>query len=306
MSLIFQGVTEIGKPQFTTELTHNIAMWLNWSFLNIGGFSNISLSQSGVYGGDFSRLRAVSDPYSTNYQVFEGVRSNWVYESGIQYSTQPTHISGVYVNGTFVTSGFTINYPLGQIKFTNAKTSSDIVKCEYAYKFVKIESSEVPWTQTVLFDSFRVDNTQFLSSSGVWNTLSQSRIQLPAIIIEPTINVRYRGVELGGGQFRTQDVYLHVISETAWDRNNLADILLNQREKVLIFYDVNLAAINNKLPITFNGTIVPSSYMYPQLITQYPKRQCFIKDVSSESWTERNGTHRAVIRWSCDIQMDEI
>jgi hypothetical protein len=307
----FKGVTQLGEQQFTTSLGINLQMFLDTAFLEIGGFYNINIPTSGAYGGDFSRLRPVNDPYFTN-RVYEGVRSNWVYESGLLYNIQPIKISGAFVNGAFVpktgVNGFKVNYPLGRIIFNSTQTG--IVRLEYSYKHVKVSTIDVPWAQRVMTDSFRVDNNDFLQKgSGVWETLSHNRVQLPAIVVEPLTRVRMQGLELGGGQRRLQDVFFHVIASNTWDRNNITDILVNQRNKTLLLFDVTRASQSGKFPLDpYYGDYVSGGYIYTSLIDEnlgYTKRKCAIIDTGSDDLGERNGLYISTVRWSTDSELPE-
>jgi hypothetical protein len=315
--LNFKGVQHLGEQQFTNELGVNLQFFTDWAFLNIGGFFNVNVQTSGAYGGNFSRLRPANDPYFSN-RIYEGARSNWVYESGITYPNySPINISGVYVNGTFYPSDTTgvyahkINYPLGRVIFNSVVPQTGLtVQLEHSYKWIKIQTSDVPWAQKILYDSFRVDDPHFLQrGSGVWDVLSQSRVQLPAIIIEPSVNTRLQPLEIGGGQRRIQTVYFHVISENPWDRNNITDILVNQRQKTIFLFDVNTAIESGKFPLDpYYGNRVSGGFLYPAFVDEYigyRKKRCAIVDTFSEDLEERNGTYRSIVKWVVDVELPE-
>ena len=65
-------------------LIDNFITFYDWGFLDAGQFYNISVPQSGIYGGDRHKLRLVDSPNYTAGQVWEGYRQNWVWESGIE------------------------------------------------------------------------------------------------------------------------------------------------------------------------------------------------------------------------------
>ena len=113
-------------------LLDNLIAFYDWGFLDRGSFYNIKIPQSGIYGGDRHKLRLVDDPNYNDGQVWEGYRKNWVWESGINATTtQPTSISGVFVDGTFYATGnlskpFYVDYPNGRVVFDSAiATTSD-------------------------------------------------------------------------------------------------------------------------------------------------------------------------------------
>lgn len=312
-NLKFKGVNNIGDIGFSNQLSYNIRSFLDWSFLGIGGFSNVDVTPLGYTGPDQSRLRRVDDPYNPFGCTYESFRSNWVYESGVTYGILPNMYSGVYINNQFYpqdTSGtyaHQVNYPLGRITFNTALSGNNLVQCGYSFKQVKVTTAEIPWARTIMADSLQINNPQFLQEgSGVWNVLSENRVQLPVIVIDPTTEVNFTGLELGGGQYRSQSVMLYVFTENPAERNNLMDILLNQSEKTILMYDLNKVVADNKLPLDFNGSIQPSGYMYPDLVNNYTKWRCTIlKSIVLDIFEDRD-IYRAAVKWVCEVPICNI
>jgi hypothetical protein len=60
-----KGINDISESTLCDQLESNLMTFFNWGMLCIGAFGSVDLGASGVYGGDMSRLRAVTDP---NYQ----------------------------------------------------------------------------------------------------------------------------------------------------------------------------------------------------------------------------------------------
>lgn len=309
-----KGTSDWGNTTFSDQLSLNLTAFFNNAFLNIGAFTNVTLSLSGAYGGDFSRLRAVNDPNFIDGQVFEGVRSQWVYESGISYSYQPISVSGVYVNGIFCpTSGVAnshhIDYPLGRVVFDDPISQSAPVRAEYSYKNVFFTTSEAPWFRTIQTNSFRVDSNQFLSSSGAWDVMAQSRVQLPAVVIEPTTRVTFDGIQLGGGLNRYQDVLFHVVSETPWERNKLVDIVVNQMDKTIYFFDIDRVYGDNVYSLNFDGSINPSGLQYNDLVDPnrgYRNASCLFIKTSAQDVNNLAGLYTGIVRMTCKIPVYNI
>lgn len=272
--LKFKGISFVGKSSIGTQTEVNLNHFLNWSMLNIGAFFNVdNIPESGAYGGDYSRLRLVNDPNYTNGQVWEAARSNWVYETGVAHSTQPIQISGVVVNNTFHpttgTGSFShyINHPYGRVVFDSAIDTSSTVKLRYSYKWVNIIDSDNPWFKELQFGSRRPDHSHFLQKgSGAWDVLSHNRLQLPAIVVDASDKRVFQGYQLGGGQWVRSDVYFHVFAETAWERNQIQDILSIQNEKSIFFFDVNTVDNATGFPLDYKGSLVSNAYMYPRLV----------------------------------------
>ena len=144
-------IDNMGDSTLTPMISDNIIEFFDWAFLDKGGFFNISIPSSGHYGGDKHNLRLVDDPRYTSGQVWEGFRSNWVWQSGLSGDTQPLvtqnwespGVSGVFVNGGFYASGDAtyghyIDYPRGRIIFDSAISTTSAVTAEFSYKWVDV------------------------------------------------------------------------------------------------------------------------------------------------------------------------
>jgi hypothetical protein len=313
----FKDIAHYGSTTLTDELAHNIAAWIENGLQNIGAYTNITINTSGVYGGDFSRLRSVQDPYYTNGKVWESARSNWVYATGILYSPAPIRISGVYVNGAFQpatgigTYAHNYDYINGRVIFDTATTVTGVVRLEYSYKNVHVSTSDVTWFRQIQLDSLRVDSSHFLyRGSGVWNTLAQSRVQLPAVVVEATTRANFpRGLELGGGHYKHQDVLLHVLAEHPSDRNRLCDIFTHQKDKKIYIFDINKVSDSGVWTVRFDGSINPSGLQYYQLVDEhigYRKRSCdFVNTVSQEA-RNLGSIYIGTVRVTCEIPIPTV
>ncbi len=271
------GVQNIGDSLTIDQLSANMVEFLSWGFLNIGAFFNVNRpGSSGHYGGDQFRLRAVKDPYYNTGQVWEGFRLNWVWESGIEYAYQPIPISGIYLNNTFLplqTSGtysYHINYPLGRVTFDNPIPVNSRVELNYSYKNVNVYTSDAPGFKELQFNSFLIEGNFNNASSGVRSVLGQSRIQLPAVIVEVGPQRDLRPYQMGGGQIVTQDVLFHIFAETSSDRGKLVDILTYQKEKRIMFFDQDAILSANAFPLDEYQSLRPGALCYPDLLKTYP------------------------------------
>lgn len=275
----FKNVSEYGRPLLSDTLEANFFMFLNWAFLEAGAFSNVSIPASGAYGGQKHRLRLCDDRNypitSGSGQVWEGFRKDWVWETGLQRSSeqQPIRVSGVFVGGVFRPAtgvgphAHRVDYTLGRILFDSPIPTGSIVTCEYSYRNVQVSTADTPWWREVQQNSLRVDDNHFLQyGSGAWHLQGGSRIQLPAIIVEAAPSTRRTGKELGGGEIVRQDVYLHVLTETPWDRKQLHDILTYQWGKRLLGFDKDRLYRAGAYPLDEYHSPVSSGKMYPDLV----------------------------------------
>lgn len=308
----FKNTTEVGRTKFTESLGLNISAWLNNAFIEIGGFYNVVRAQSGNYGGDQSRLRLVDDPSYDTGQCWEGFRSNWVYESGVNYTYQPINTSGVFIGNNFYYTDSAIcpqviDFPRGRIIFSSGLSVLSQVRAEYSYRYVNVSTNESPWFREFQLNSMRNDSSAFLQQgSGSWDILSQNRVQLPAIVVQPTSRVRFEGLQLGGGHNRYQDVLFHVYAETPWERDTLSDILLEQIDKTIFLYDVNKVLDSGVYPLTFDGDRATGGLQYPAILDEskpYRSARCVFVGATADDYETTDPIYSAIVRITTKTEM---
>lgn len=273
-SLRLKGVQQnITSDNISNMLETNLKMYYDWAFLSqLGAWSDVDVPTSGIYGADFSKLRMVSDPNYTDGQVWETPRKDLVWESDIEYANYtggisvPNTVGNPIVNGVSVSTGYYINYPQGQIVFTNPVAGT--VKLQHAYRTVQIyKVDDAPWWREIQQQSFRPDNAQFQQSeSGMWSLFSQYRIQLPAVVIEVAPIGDADGYALGADSLRqNRDVLFNVIAETPSERKNLMDIFNAQVARGLSLFNSNEAL--NEWPLDYRGMLTGTK-TYPYFVSE--------------------------------------
>ncbi len=283
-----KGVSEYGQALVTDQLEYSVTTWLQWGLLGIGAFDTALKGAETAHGArDPSRLRPLTDPRYTTNTVWQGQRTEWVWETGVAYAVQPIRPSGVYINNTFVPSGSTgayahqVSYPEGRVYFSSAVPATTVVHCPHSYRHVQVRRADEPWFQALAYHSFRADDEQWeqaAGSGGAWDVLAQNRVQLPAMVIEPVPRVSLKPYEVGNGsRIHTQDVLVHVFSETPWERNRLHDILVEQYEKRIVGVDANTAP----RPLVYDGSVATTCLTYPDQAAQYPWRTIRVDNVES-------------------------
>lgn len=304
----FQHVNAIGEKNAVAGLEDNIKSFLDWSFLNIGGFVNVKANTGGLYGSTFDTLKPVPDP-SQKSKLWEAPRKDWVYESGVSFqSTSPISISGIYLNNTFLPtpsgSGsytYAINYPLGQVSFDNYISSNSNVRLEYSYRYVQTyKANDSLWWKEVQTDTYNPAN---FSANGDYSITANHRVQLPAIMIETIPRTVLIPRELGNTEnVIIQDVLLHVFTENINHRNVITETLLLQKDKTLALYDVNKAVKYNAHPLLSNGSPNPSGLNYPELSINYRQHWCTINNSTiSELNAFSSSLYNGIVRWSVEI-----
>lgn len=304
----FQHVTSIGQKNSVAALEDNIKHFLDWSFLNIGGFINVEVPTSGLYGSNFHTLKPVIDP-SQKSKIWQATRSDWIYETGISYGgSSPINISGVNLNGTFLPaptgSGsytYSINYPMGQISFNNNVSQNSSVSLEYSYRYVQTyKANESIWWKELQTETYNPAN---FSSIGDSSITANHRVQLPAIIIETIARNVQIPREIGNtDNIITQDILLHIFTENINQRNTIMETLLLQKDKSIPLYDINKVIKEGVYPLKSDGSRNTNGLNYPVLASGYRKNWCTIKNsITSELNILSHSLYNGIVRWSVEI-----
>ena len=310
-----KGISNVGDSLLGSQLKSNIITFYNWGMLGIGGFFNANIGDVAPYGGDPSRLRLVDDPNYNRGQVWEGHRQEWVWETGVAHSQQPTHVSGVWVNSSFHgidatgTYAHHINYPEGRVVFDTAISPTSLVQANHSYRWMPFVDIDTPWFKEVMYESFRVDNSDFLTEgSGSWSQLAKTRTQLPVVGVEIIPSRRLVPYQLGGGQAVHQDIKFHVMAETDWERSQIMDIISYQNDKEVFLFDVNTITY----PLDHNGTPVSDHDIYTDFVKPTGEggsfwRKCRFIDTRSEEKSKINQSlFMGSVRTTCEVIMGMI
>jgi hypothetical protein len=312
----FKGVAHYGNDHLSDILEANLKVYYDWALLGIGGWTDVNIPQSGAYGGDFSELRLVDDPSYTAGQVWEGVRKDWVWETGVDYIDatgggpwNPTPVGTPEVNGVPTAASYHVNYKLGRIVFDSPISTSSTVKVDHSFRDAQVyRADDAPWFRELQFQSFRVDSDHFgQTGSGDWSIGAQHRVQLPTIILEMVPRGRSSPFALGDGSLMMeQDVMFHVLAESRTDRNRLKDIIQNQSDKSIYLFNTNTMAASGDYPLDYRGELV-GSMMYPTMV-EHPDdgghqwRKCDMMDATvSEVESIHPNLYEAVIRTRMEI-----
>lgn len=310
------GITHVGQPLLSDNLEANFWTYLNWAFLGIGNFFNVQIPRSpGAYGGNLYQLGPASDRNYADGQVWQGARKDWVWETGVDYPTQPIRVSGVFVDGGFHPAtgvgpyAHRVDYPNGRVVFDAPIPTSSVVTCEHSPRWYQFYTADAAWWQQIQTDSFRVDDPQFAhAGSGAWDVLGANRIQLPAVVVEAVPNVSRAPLELGShAAVVRQEVRFHVLGEDRAQMKFAHDAIVSQQEKVLRSFDKDKMYAQDAYPLDADGSPKPSGLMYPDLVADaspYLWRQVRIKDTKSLEMPRIGETlHYAMVRATVEVDM---
>lgn len=304
-----------GDSQLTDQLRSNTQAFLDWALLGLGYFMNATTGTFyPPYGFSPSNLRLSDDFRYSPGAVWDAPKTNWCWEQNIEFSNQPIEISGIYVNGTFLpinttgTYAYNISYPLGRVMFNSPINVSSTVQVNYSYKYYNVYPDTIQWFKELTQGTWRIDDPQYSSyGSGIWSIFPDSRSQLPAVVVEISPQTTTVPIGLGGGQWLSKDILVHVFSETAFDRDNLIDILSYQKDKRVFLFDKNLMSKSGVFPLNAYGYLINPSSIYPNLINSYLWRDYYIWDIGIQrSDNHPQSIYYGVARWTARVNMPDI
>jgi hypothetical protein len=309
----FDFVEDIGSRGPTANLEDNLKSFLDWSFLNIGGFININIPPSGSPATQQSlhKLRPSTETGYSPGRVWETARKDWVYETGVVHNNiSPIPISGIYVNQTFLPAptgnsqySYTLDYPLGRIIFNNNINTNSQIELNYSSRYIQVyKSNESVWWKTLENIFYNPSNSK---ANNIKDITSVHRIEMPAIMIESTPRVVLTPHELGTrANIITQDVLLHIFTNNPVQRDNIISILLLQKDKSLRLYDINKVVKAKVNPVDNLGQPNPNRLNYDQLINDILYRANYfnIRNISiSELNTITSSLYNGILRLSLEI-----
>lgn len=281
-----KGFNSIHSYSLNNNIQDALVEYFDWALLEKGNYFNVTKGELAPNGEDMSRLRLSSNDSYISGQVWEGFRKNWVWQSGVSgIDVDPPivgsnnnfpGISGVYVNGAFhPTSGIGayahyVDYFNGRVIFDSPIPTGSLVQAEYSYKYINIVySNNVPWLREIHSKTNQPNSNFYDVSTGSWDIPPETRLQLPAIAFEVVPVRKFKGYQLGGGQWVYTDIIAHCIAEDEQTRNMLVDIVSLQNDKSVYIIDSDKLHEDNKYPLNYLGSPNPSALLYPDLINNY-------------------------------------
>lgn len=288
----FHGIDSLHQNMYLGVVEENLKGFLDYGFLNIGGFVNVNIPTSGMYNTTFHRLRPTIDPGYPSNTVWQAPRKDWVWESGISYnSVTPVAITGIKINGSGypaptgnATYGYSLDYANGRVYFNKALPANATVELQYSYRWCQVvkSSNNQNW-KTLQSLSLQPDSQINQAASGTYAVEANHRMQMPSIVIEPIARNSTTPFELGSlVSSRQQDILLHIFTENINDRNTIMDILRMQKEKPLLLFDIKKVVASGLYGLNPNGSKNVNGLNYGQL-TQNPDliwNRLYIKDVN--------------------------
>ena len=318
----FTGVSSINDYLLLSNVENNLKTFLDWGFLNIGGFINVG-STANTYNNNPNRLAFVQDPNYSDGQVWQTKHHDWVYDNVTFGTSSPTVPSVVNVNGAPAT-GYTLDFVNSRVIFNTAISTSSDVTMNYSYRSIQIHkaSSNLVWWKQFQNDVVN-DTTQFNQNTGEYARFAQNRVQLPCIIIEPVAQGTSEPYRLGDKSLVVdQDIILNIITNSPAQRNSIVDIIRLQEDKVIWLYDTNKLVTEGVLPFNFDGSLNGSRKPYNLIVNdctdpdpstgevvcedKYRWKTCRLKDFVVSEVESAYFFEEAKVRITTEIIFDDI
>ena len=284
MSFHLKGFNSVQDTTLNNEIQDNMVEFFDWALLKKGNYFNVTLGETAPNGYDYSKLRLSSDERFTAGTCWEGVRNNWVWQSGVNYSPAPLvgtnntkpGISGVYVDDTFYPTTTTgdyahhVDYFNGRVLFDSPIPTGSKVQVEHSYKWINVVyANSVPWLREVQYRSYDINGEFLQAAKGDWDMPPEARLQLPAIAIEIVPRRTITGYQLGGVSYVDTDVLFHCLAEDEMTRNKLVDIVSLQNDKTFYAFNSNSIAASGDFPLDYKGSPVSGAMNFEELVLKH-------------------------------------
>jgi len=301
ISAKFYGVNSLNDNFYLSCLEDNLKSFLDYGFLNIGGFVNINIPTSGLYDNTFSQLKYVDDPGHQQKRVWQTPKKDWVWETGINYNdSSPVNISGVYVDDIFypAPSGsgnltYTLDYNNGQVIFDRDVSKTANINMSYSYRWCQvIKSTNNDGWKYLQNLTYQPNDSISTPSIGDNAIISKHRVQMPCIVIEIASRNKDAPYELGSlVAFRDQDIILNIYTENINDLNTIMDIIRYQKDRTINLYDIKKVVNLGLYGLNGDGSKNDTGLNYSDIINNSSLlwNKLFVKDIVFVE-TKKNST----------------
>ncbi len=297
-----KGFETLNQIPHSMNLEQNIAAFFDYGCLLSSGSQHIYFNSTDYAGNQVGTLKPAPHKQYQMGRVWQGYRTNWAWESNSGINS--VDISGVYINGTFVTSGFNVDYKHGQIVFDSPIGLSSLVKCSYSAKTIFWDVSTVPWFRELMAETYKYSNFDAHGiGSGIRNTITNRNVQLPAVIVEVTSENNFEPLMLGGGSWYNPRVNFYVFAENQQQKKLITDLICNQNMHSFIGTDFEQVRQNSAFPYNQYGFLVSGAKELPELQNSYPWN---VKPITFENKEGQDvkyvpNVYRSVVTCTCNL-----
>lgn len=308
MGINFKGLEQAGFGGYSLsdQILYNLQGWISQNLLTAGAYSIYRVGQDSFFANDEANLHYVPDGRFPDRTVFEGVGRGFVWEQSGSVPADIFRVSGVYIDGNFVSITDTtgpyrhhVDYNHARVIFDEPVSVDSIVSTNYCSRAIFVGLADSKNFQNLMLESIE----EFLSNTIPSGTASRDeQIWLPSVFIEEQ-NTRGRGLQLGGGQIKEKTIVLHIFADTPGDRNFLLNALDFQNRSAFWMGDLN------SIPPPFDefGDVLPGITNFIDIASQYPYRKLRITEGSCKTINSLNTKlFRGQVRWSVEVDLGGI
>jgi hypothetical protein len=302
------------RRNYRNRVYTNLKLFLDDALVARGWYLNVASGETDWHSNNLSRLLPVQTDASypvdsgTTVHIWQGYRQNWVSESGVTLFTSgltsPTIPRSVFVSGVSHpvrpfdgSSGIAIDFRNGRVIFESGVSFSTTVEVAHSEKEV--------WIDTVSRDLItnqitKIDNTK---RTIISNIPSGEIGNLPTILMEMTSSPEPRGMELGGGLILKPTIFLHVVSNNRWDKDELIDFIEQRKDQVITLIDLDGAPAQ----FTYEGDFASGFLAYDSFKSTYRDKNLYITGVSliKNDDIAQDGYFTATLRMETEIWVKE-
>lgn len=289
-----KNVCNVRTMGISEKVEINLISFFDYGLVDVGGYFNVALNQTGDYSNNLSSLTKVNDLRGFTY--WAGPK-NWVYESGADNSG--VYIPEVYVNNSLYSSGV-IHYKEGYI--TNIPSNATSVKAKYSYKWATVVSAKRQLTGDYgVTTIYNAPSLLTVARSG----LTETTYSLPIVSIEVPNVSKVRPYGFGNTamepNFYYYDIKVRVFGEYQADVLRLSDIISKQRSYTVNTFDPEVVKSSGDYPLNANGSL-NSGKSHDELATLYPWDGIFIEDVKGGYSPDlQNGLYQSTLTMTAKI-----
>lgn len=266
----FTRVSNFGDDTLSEIVSANLVSFLDWGFINIGAYRNITAGTVDAAGLDYATLKPLSIKGTTAGTVWQTQRMNWLWEDGLEVGT-PTTISGVTIDGTLrttATSGYEhyYDYPNGNVVFSSAQNLNSVMTINHSHKLIQVQETSSQNMFKRLQKYTVGESVNFNQDGKDEYARYRTRIQLPWVGVELIPGNFVKPVELGNYlEYNHMEVLFHILGDDESIVTKIRDIVNNQHKRRIYLYDTNLVATNDAFPLDYRGMPVSGAKTYPEL-----------------------------------------
>lgn len=262
-----EGINFWGDWCLEDIILYNVISFVKYGLLEVGAYVNIDKGQVNYLGHDLSRLNPVVGVTGyTDYTIYKGAKSDWIWESNIQLKStgvaQPNVPSGIFINNAFYPTGviasgnsYILDFSRGQVVFNSGRSASDTVQVPHSVRLVDVHPKESQEYSQLLSNWNQAVGTGNIDSI-------RPQTYLPAMFVDVNQLDTTRGLQQGNrAKVSSIGIEFTAVSTSPFDLRKLSSTCYFLETKSFNLY--NLA--NIPFGLDYQGRLINPSAVWPVL-----------------------------------------